>query len=306
MKRMRWKKLGRLFCPDRQADWMVSHAANPTVEPGEGSAVQVYFSCRDAENRSSVARLAFDLGDPPNSVQLHPAPVIAPGARGLFDDSGASVGCVVEEAERLFLYYVGWNLGMTVPWRNSIGLAIREVGTSAFVKYSRAPVLDRSNVDPFSLSYPWVCREGEIWRMWYGSNDTWGATPTEMLHVIRYAESADGIHWHATGHVAIPLAGGEEFGVARPCVIRHGGRYRMWYAVRSHRRYRIGYAESADGLRWERMDDQAGIDVSDAGWDSEMIEYPCVFEREGTLYMLYNGNGYGKTGLGLAVMDADA
>lgn len=284
---------------------MVSHAANPTVEPGAESTVRVYFSGRDAQNRSSVGRLTFDLGDPLNSVQVHPEPVLFPGARGLFDDSGASIGCVVENGGRLYLYYVGWNLGVTVPWRNSIGLAIREAGASAFAKYSRAPVLDRSAVDPFSLSYPWVCREGRSWRMWYGSNDTWGATPTEMWHVIRYAGSRDGIHWHATGHVAVPLSGGEEFGLARPCVIRQAGRYRMWYAVRSQHTYRIGYAESADGLHWERQDDRVGIDVSESGWDSEMIEYPCVFERRGQLYLLYNGNGYGKSGIGLAMLEDD-
>jgi hypothetical protein len=49
----------------------------------------------------------------------------------------------------------------------------------------------------------------------------------------------------------------------------------------------------------------AGIDVSNTGWDSEMICYPCVFEHKGTKYMLYNGNGYGRTGFGLAVMEKD-
>jgi hypothetical protein len=53
------------------------------------------------------------------------------------------------------------------------------------------------------------------------------------------------------------------------------------------------------------MDDQAGIDVSDSGWDSDMICYPRVFSHVGRLYMLYNGNGYGKTGFGLAVMEAE-
>lgn len=47
----------------------------------------------------------------------------------------------------------------------------------------------------------------------------------------------------------------------------------------------------------------AWIDVSSSGWDSEMIEYPFAFHHSGALYMLYNGNGYGKTGFGLAVRD---
>ena len=78
----------------------------------------------------------------------------------------------------------------------------------------------------------------------------------------------------------------------------------MWYSCRGSA-YRIGYAESNDGLEWERKDEEAGIDVSQDGWDSEMIEYPCVFQHGGSWYMLYNGNGYGASGIGLAVLDAD-
>ena len=75
----------------------------------------------------------------------------------------------------------------------------------------------------------------------------------------------------------------------------------MWYSYRGQS-YRLGYAESANGLNWQRKDGQVGIDVSDAGWDSEMIEYAHVFAHKGEQYMLYNGDGYGKTGVGLAIL----
>ena len=31
-----------------------------------------------------------------------------------------------------------------------------------------------------------------------------------------------------------------------------------------------------------------------------MVCYPCVFDWAGETWMLYNGNGYGRTGFGLA------
>jgi hypothetical protein len=34
-----------------------------------------------------------------------------------------------------------------------------------------------------------------------------------------------------------------------------------------------------------------------------MVEYPWVIEDRGTRFLLYNGNGYGRTGVGLAVWD---
>jgi hypothetical protein len=48
------------------------------------------------------------------------------------------------------------------------------------------------------------------------------------------------------------------------------------------------------------MDDSGGLDVSAAEWESEMVTYPLVIRRKHTLWMLYNGNGYGRTGIGLA------
>jgi hypothetical protein len=76
----------------------------------------------------------------------------------------------------------------------------------------------------------------------------------------------------------------------------------MWYSYRGDA-YKIGYAESCDGKKWERLDAQVGITTSASGWDSEMIEYPFVFDHKGHRYMLYNGNDYGRTGFGLAILE---
>jgi hypothetical protein len=75
----------------------------------------------------------------------------------------------------------------------------------------------------------------------------------------------------------------------------------MWFCYRGES-YQIGYAESIDGIEWERKDAQTGIDVSEAGWDSQMVAYPFVFDHEGIRYLLYNGNDYGRSGFGLAEM----
>jgi len=33
------------------------------------------------------------------------------------------------------------------------------------------------------------------------------------------------------------------------------------------------------------------------------ICYPYVFDHAGSRYMLYNGNGYGRTGFGIAILE---
>lgn len=298
---MRWRKLGRVFCPDNETEWMRSHASNPTPEPLGNGVFRIYFSTRNASNRSSIGWLDFDIRRPTEVARLCDAPVVSPGATGAFDDSGASMGCIVRIGEKRHLYYVGWNLGVTAPWRNSIGLAISEGRDAPFARYSTGPILDRSTIDPYSLSYPFVMPEGSIWRMWYGSNIEWGARADGMRHVIKYAESTDGLIWRCTGEIAIALAQGE-IAVARPWVVNTAGRSRMWYCYRGTT-YRIGYAESRDGRSWERRDALAGLGVSESGWDDQSVAYPSVFEHDGALYMLYNGNGYGRTGFGIAVLE---
>jgi hypothetical protein len=97
-----------------------------------------------------------------------------------------------------------------------------------------------------------------------------------------------------------------EIAIARPSVIRDKDRWRMWFCHRGlDYPYRIGYAESADGVTWRRQDARSGIHASDSGWDSEMIAYPFVFDHAGDRYMLYSGNGYGRGGMGLAVLERD-
>lgn len=298
---MKWKKLGLIFCPNNNYEWMISHAANPVAEYLEKDTFKIYFSCRDRKNRSSIGFIIINLNNPQQVIQISNQPVVQPGEIGTFDDSGVSMGCLTILDEKRYLYYLGWNLGVTVPWRNSIGLAISNSLQSGFKRFSKAPIVDRNEVDPLSISYPWVMRDGQVWKMWYGSNLKWGSQPTDMAYLIKYAESLDGINWIREGTIALNFKSPDEYAIAKPCVIKENGIYKMWYSYRGTA-YRIGYAESLDGIHWERFDEKFCLNVSTSGWDSESVEYPFVFNYKDEKYMLYNGNGYGKSGFGLAIL----
>lgn len=301
---MRWRKLGRIFAPPAGAEWIASHAAYPTPWPLDERRVRIFFVGRDARKRGCLGYADFDFAaSPPALLTVSRQPLLGPGRPGAFDDSGLSIGCLLADGDRLRLYYMGWNQGVTVPFRNAIGLALAEEPDGPFRRYSEGPLLDRSPVDPFSLSYPCVRRiDDGVWRMWYGSHQGPGDSAATMRHVIKDAESPDGLRWTPTGRVRLDLRPGE-FGLSRPCVLPEADGYRMWYAIRDAE-YRIGTAVSDDGLTWRRRDDEAGVAPSAEGWDSEAVTYPWVFDHAGARYMLYNGNGYGRTGFGVAVMEA--
>jgi hypothetical protein len=299
---MKWTKRGRIFDPARHASWFVSHAALPVVDD-RGDHIRVYFSGRDERKRARIGSFDVDLERPEQILRTSSAPVLGLGALGTFDDSGVTSSCLVRHAGRELHYYTGWSLGVTVPFYLAVGLAASDAGAATLSRVSSAPVLDRSAADPYLTASPWVLVEEGLWRMWYVAGSRWEMEHDRPKHYyhVRYAESADGMAWRASGHVCIDYASADEHAISRPCVIKEKGGYRMWYASRGAA-YRIGYAESADGLRWQRRDDEAGIDVSPSGWDSEMLAYPCVFDHRGQRYMLYNGNGFGETGIGLAVL----
>jgi hypothetical protein len=301
---MTWRKLGHVYAPDGSKSWMRTHAANPVAEHVSGDRFRIYFSARDGENRSSISFIEIDLTAPSRILLEADAPVLAPGALGMFDDSGCSIGCIVPVGQKRLLYYMGWHLTVRVPWQNALGLAVSDGAGQPFVRVSRFPVVPLDEVDPFTISYPWVLHEGGMFRMWYGSNTQWGARKEDMRHLIKYAESADGVSWTRNDVVAIDFDGPGEYAMCKPCVLKNGNGYEMWFCSRGDR-YRIRYARSDDGVRWEREDGGAGIDVSPAGWDSDMIEYPCVFDHAGHRYMLYAGNRYGLDGFGLARLEAD-
>ena len=166
--------------------------------------------------------------------------------------------------------------------------------------------MERTDEEPFIRSTPCVLREGSGLKMWYVSTVKW-TRDEHGLHyvcVIRYATSCDGISWESHGHICLEPDLPDEYAVGRPSVIRDGQLYRMWYSVRSFSKlYTLGYAESADGIVWERMDGKAGIGKSESGWDSEMICYPCVVTVKGQKLMFYNGNGRGLSGFGYAVLE---
>lgn len=313
---MHWHKLGLIFCSSGQKPWMASHASIPFAERMEGDLYRIYFTSRDAQNRSHISWLELDITRPDKIIRLSESPIIAPGAPGRFDDCGAAAGWIVHHEGKRHLYYVGYNVPKTVPFHVSIGLAHCNDGDNFIAP--AGPIIDRSRVDPYFVSGPCVLIENGLWRMWYLSGLGWAKnykTSAAASYDIRYVESDDGVNWNCTGQTAISL--GDDYAIARPCVLRErDGGYSMWYCMRTQNGpYRLGFARSSDGLAWTRDDANSGMQIFDDGlhgtihrvlaggrtWDSEMIAYPYVFDHGAERYMLYNGGDYGRTGFGIAV-----
>jgi hypothetical protein len=299
---MKWKKLGRVFCPDGKHPKLRSHAANPLAIPLDGDVFRVFYSGRDEQNRSSVGCVDIDISCQ-KVVCSHPETLFQHGGPGSYFQHGVSIGNAYSCAGEHNIVFMGWQNAPGQHWRGVIGRLLL-LEKKSLVLASEQPLLDINEEDSISLSYPWVICDQGLFKMWYGSTLCWDAGNGEMAHVIKYASSRDGLTWLRHGQ-AIPHELGVAQAFSRPAVCEDSNGYHMWFSYRGGRgtHYRIGYAHSRDGLSWTNALTRSGIEISDSGWDSEMIEYPFVFDHKGRRFMLYCGNGYGRTGFGLAILE---
>lgn len=296
-----WRKIGRIWDPSVEGLMGTTHATLP-VPVLFDDRVRVIYSARGGDGRSCGAWFDFQPDAPGSVLDAATSASLIPGRPGFFDDAGAMPSAAWWCGETLRLLYVGWNLSHSVPFRLAIGLAHSSDGGRSFVKQFDGPVADRSPVDPAFATGPFVL-PGDRLRMWYASCIEWVATddgPRHRYH-LKYAESDDGVQWEREGLVALDFEGEEEYAFSRPSVLIDEGAYCMWFSARGES-YRIYSAESRDGRAFTRRPGVA-LDVSPAGWDSQMTAYPAVFDWRGQRYMLYNGNDYGRTGIGLAVLE---
>ena len=314
----KWKKLGKIFDPaeHKTGDWMREFAQSPSALICAGH-LRDYFCSRpapaaDGQYLSYLTYLDLDRKDLLKVLNICAAPPLSLGGLGTFDEFGTNPASVIRSGDEVRVYYAGWTRCESVPFNAAVGLAISRDGGDSFTRPGEGPVLSYSPDEPFLLGSPRIRKYGDKWHLWYVSGKEWLKTAgkPEPVYKIRMASSDDGINWVKFGKDLIESKLGEHECQACPDVLFRGGKYHMFFSYREPRNYqgqgggyRIGYASSADMSAWTRKDELAGLGVSEAGWDSEMVSYPHVFELDGETYMLYQGNGMGRSGIGLAKLD---
>ena len=306
-----WEKLGILVAPDPSVPWMQSHAQLPVVVPAPekgngGDRFEAFFASRDAGGRSHIGRAVLDLGDAPRVVSIDREPLLSPGPIGMFDADGVYPASIVMSGGERRLYYVGWLRGVPQPlFFTAIGLATARAGSHAFTRYSPAPIVDRGPHDPCLVTSPSVYSDGRSWRMVYVSGLGWDERDGHLhsRYHLKSATSLDGVTWSRDGRVAVDFKDRDETNLGRACVVRTRAGWQLWFCAASRTsKYRLAYAESADGVAWQRCDERAGLSVSSqtSAFDSEMVAYPFVVRHGATEFLFYNGNNFGRDGFAVA------
>lgn len=295
-----WRKLGRII--DAK-----NYRAVPIARIIEDK-LEIVYSTRNELGFSLPQKAVIRLDDF-SILDDFPMVDLTLGGAGDFDEHGVMPCSILRRSEReVFMYYIGWNTGGSTPFRNALGLAISEDNGRTYRKYSSGPILDRNPLaSKFVASCEVIQHEGKF-LMWYLACNEWIAHTCGMRHKydINYAESTDGINWSNGVKSVITFQNDLEYAFSTPRVLFEDDVFKMWYSYRATKKsseYIIGYAESLDGITWARKDSLVGLHAGVDTWDDKMICYPSLFYFQKDLYMLYNGNDYGKNGVGLAKLE---
>ena len=318
---MRWARLGKIFDPTDHPlpDGCAAFAQSPQALVFDDF-VRIYFSTRATDtNGKFLSHIAFvemrkNLRD---IIRISDHTVIALGGLGCFDEHGIFPMNILRVGKEVYGYTCGWSRRVSVSVDTAIGLAISRDDGLTFQRIGDGPVLAASLREPCLVGDGFVKQIGGTFHMWYIFGTGWkryapGAVP-DRTYKIGHAVSKDGVQWHKeeARHI-IPDALGPDESQALPTVIEISGRHHMFFCYRQSfdfrtnrdRGYRIGHAWSDDLQHWTRDDDDPHLPIPAGEWDSDMQCYPNVFECDGRVYLLYNGNLFGRHGFGLAVLDA--
>jgi hypothetical protein len=316
---MKWRKLGRIFDPrEHQLPNNCKEFAQSPQALVMSDRVRVYFSTRERDKNgkylSHVAFVDFDKGMR-RMVGLSDHTIMSLGGLGSFDEHGIFPFNVVRHDGAVLAYTTGWSRRVSVSVETSIGLAVSHDDGMTFQRHGTGPVMTSSLLEPFLVADAFVAPFEGVLHMWYIFGTKWqkfdASSAPDRVYKIAHATSRDGLSWHRDGKPIIADRLNADECQALPSVFYRNGAYHLFFCYRqahgfrsdSHSAYRIGYARSGDLHEWIRDDANAGMDVSGEGWDSQMQCYPNAFEVDGAIYMLYNGNEFGRFGFGLAVLE---
>lgn len=292
-----WKSLGIIFnLKNLKLSWAKSHAMLPTVYKIKKNKIRIFFGSRNLNNVSSVGYVDLEYKNRVFKViKYSKKPVLKPGLLGCFDDNGVLASCIIKKKKYYYLFYIGWRPSVTTRYSLIAGLS-KSQSLGNFSRVSKSPILSTNNKEPYQiLTAPHVIKYKKKYLMWYVSCNKW-KNKDFPIYDIKFASSNDLINWNQTGIVSIKLKK-KERAVARPYVIFENKKFKMWYSYeKGVRGYKIGYAESFNGINWKRKDKEIKF-INKSSEESLMQEYPNIVKINNEKFMFYNGNNYGEAGI---------
>lgn len=307
---MNWNKGGLIYTPPKDGGWMDNSALTPTAFLLNEDVIRVYVSFRDTRGVGRIGYVDVDAKRPDKILAISKVPVLDIGQDGMFDDNGVILGDVIRCGEKVYMYYVGFQLVNKSKFLAYSGLAVSSDNGDTFQRYKKTPIMDREDEGLYIRAIHSVIFEDGKFKVWYATGNGWENINGVSFpqYDISYIESSDGIHFDEKGLKCITnVESNLEYRIGRPRVYKKSDNMYVMnftYGTKDGR-YIAGQATSLDGKKWLRNDNELGISLSKEGWDSVHLSYPSILMAKGKTYMFYNGNNMGLDGFGFAELVED-
>jgi hypothetical protein len=204
---------------------------------------------------------------------------------------------------RLALLYIGWRRGdEAAPYTLFSGLAFSEDEGRSFEKVA-GPLLGPCTGERLFRTAPFMHREPDGFRLLYiGGDEFTVAENGRRLPVYSLMElrSQTPWRWEGPGRLLLePDRRMAEIGFGRPVLYDISGRTVLMLSIRTGSGYTL-VETPAEFDAGQRPPFSAVLEPPFDDWEAEMTCFgaPCAVGEHDLLF--YNGNGFGRTGLGLA------
>lgn len=296
-----WIRKGNIF--DRH------HSQVPVVDTDNENFWRIYYSKR-INNKSYPFYIDVEMGNPHKILNESEKPILKLGDIGKFDVSGIMPTEIIKVGDLKYLYYIGWTNRFDVPYHNTLGLAVSNDNGNTWEKFSDGPIFGTSYKEPGYVGTISILKQNDEYHGFYLSCRQWKIfdNKPEPIYDIKHSISSNGIDWTPL-ETAINLEN-DEGGISKASVIDYEGKFLIWYSVRKENdyrtnpknSYRIKCSQSNDLINWKKIN-KYNLDIDPLSeWDNIMVEYPHIIKYNNKLFMFYNGNGFGKTGIGYATI----
>ena len=306
---MTFTRKGKILDADTlRLPWFSKNAMVPVPWRKSDSTIRIFLTLCDERNVGRIGYVDVDASDPGRILDYSKTPLIDVGAPGTYDDNGVVTSSVLEADGRLYQYYSGYELSTKIPYKIFCGVAESLDGGETFRKLNKASILPPIDDELFNRCAPYVRRDRSGgYRMFYLGDDgnTWRTDRNGHkvpMYTLKTLHSESPTRWPLeAGTLVMPFQTEEECGITLPNIWEDGGKFKMIYSIRRvNAGYTLGYAESDDGVRFVRRDEELAFAGERGEWESEMMCYAELIAVDGRTYMFYCGNHYGMGGIGWA------
>ncbi len=320
---LKFRNLGMIATPQNMAleDGRAGFMQSPQVLQFDGF-IRIYFSTRFLDSSGKpISKVEYlDFSKDWQCLDSFSKPLrIEKSVLGAYDEHGIFpfVPFRISDKE-IFGYISGWSRRVSVDVETAIGICRSLNNGETFSRLGNGPILAAGKGEPFLVGDPFIIDSGDQMIMYYIFGTAWisdpqsPTAPLDRVYRIGLATSTDAVNWERRNGNQIVSFEDELECQALPSVTRFQDGWLMAFCYRNahdfrhnkEKGYRLGFATSLDGFNWLRLTEK-DCTVELADWNFEMQCYPNLYASGDQIYLVSNGNQFGRHGFGLHVLEGE-